>query len=328
MEPLKVGFIGAGEMATWAIYPSLHFAPISLTAICDLDANKAKSTAAKFAPGKWYTDYREMWQNENMEAVIIQMHPRPRQSIVLEALEAGYHVFIPKPPAMSLSDSEAILAAANRVRKKVMVNFERRFSYGVMEAKKIMQNSSFGPITQLFGSFCSGTYDAIRGRDYQSPVQAYILDFAVHYFDLIRYLGGEVNKIALFDHRIGGGIAITISLTFESGAVGTLQLNSQRIWWRNYDRLEITGTGEYIILDGIWSIKHYSKKGNTFTENYSDQRSGELTGDGPSLIEWASAIREDRECNSSIQDATKTMRLYQAVYNAIKNGKDGVINLP
>jgi hypothetical protein len=37
MEPLRLGFIGAGAMATFAIYPALHFAPIALQAVCDLD---------------------------------------------------------------------------------------------------------------------------------------------------------------------------------------------------------------------------------------------------------------------------------------------------
>lgn len=34
---LRIGFIGVGELATWAILPTLHFAPIRLQAVCDLD---------------------------------------------------------------------------------------------------------------------------------------------------------------------------------------------------------------------------------------------------------------------------------------------------
>lgn len=56
--------------------------------------------------------------------------------------------------------------------------------------------------------------------------------------------------------------------TMQRESCGTLQLNSQRIWWRNYDRIEITGTGEYLVLDDLWSIKHYTEDQNTFTENF------------------------------------------------------------
>ncbi|MGH7320451.1 MAG: hypothetical protein ACRELA_12605 [Candidatus Rokuibacteriota bacterium] len=62
MEPLRLGFIGAGVMATWAIYPALHFAPISLQAVCDLDEARARSVAGKFGTGRWYADYARMWE--------------------------------------------------------------------------------------------------------------------------------------------------------------------------------------------------------------------------------------------------------------------------
>ena len=111
IEPLRVGFIGAGVFSTWAIYPALHLAPIDLRAVCDLDAAKAEDAARKFGAPRWYTDHREMWQNEDLEAVIVWMKPRERQTLVLEALEAGYHVLVPKPPAPSLTDALALADA-------------------------------------------------------------------------------------------------------------------------------------------------------------------------------------------------------------------------
>lgn len=328
MEPLRLGFIGAGEMATFAIYPALHFAPVRLAAVCDLDEERAKTAAGKFGAPRWYTDYRRMWDAEDLDAVVVQMHPRPRQAIVLAALERGLHVFAPKPPAPSLDDAIELSEASRRTGRTLMINFERRFSAGVTQAKAMMRDASFGGLRQLLGSFCSGAYDEFRGRDYDGPVHAYVLDFAVHYLDLARYLGGEIRTLALFHSERGGRIAISIALAFESGATGALQLNSERIWWRNYDRIELTGHGEYIVLDGIWSARRYTGAGNTFTENYSDQRSGELTGDGPALIEFASAIREQREPIASIHDAVATMRLYQAIYEAIREGREGVVAVP
>ena len=88
MTPLRLGFIGAGVMATWAIYPALHFAPIELHGLCDLDAARAQHAAATFGAKRWYTDYQQMWAAEDLEALIIQMHPAPRQAIVREALRS------------------------------------------------------------------------------------------------------------------------------------------------------------------------------------------------------------------------------------------------
>lgn len=324
-KPLRIAVIGAGEMSMWAILPALHFAPVHLQAICDLDGERAKEAAIKFGTERWYTDYRELWAKEDIEAVIVQMNPQPRQQVVLEALAAGYHVWMPKPPAASLTHAEELAAAADQSGKVLMVNFQRRFSFAVTRAMDIMQRESFGPLTQLSLSFCSGLFIGERCRDYEDPIHAFILDMAPHHLDLALYLGGPVRRMSLFHTQSGDGIALAVSVEFAGGAVGTMQLNSQRIWWRNYDRIEITGTGEYLVLDDLWSIKHYAEDQNTFTENWSDERSGELTGDGPCLIEFVNAIREQREPVSGIHDSVETMKLYQATYDAVREGRSGVI---
>ena len=244
---------------------------------------------------------------------------------MLAALAAGYHVFMPKPPAHSLADAEELAAAADAAGKCLMVNFQRRFSHGVRAARDIMRTESFGQLTQISCSFCSGLFTGHRGRDYDSPIQAFLLDMAPHYLDLARYLGGEVRKMSLHHHEAGDGVALAIALEYQNGAVATLQLNSNRIWWRNYDRIEITGQGEYVVLDDLWTLKHYTEDRNSFTENWSDERSGELTGDGPCLVEFVSAIREQREPVCSIRDAVETMRLYEAIKDAVTEGRDGLV---
>ena len=314
MEPLRVGFIGAGGFARHTIYPALHLAPVALQAVCDMDEEKAKDAAGKFGAGRWYTDRHKMWEQEDLEALIISMRPDPRQSLVREALEAGYHVFVPKPPAPSLADATELAETSDQTGKTLMINFQRRFSLGVTRAKEIMAQESFGQLTQLFCSFCSGTYPT---------VQWYLLDFAIHHFDLAQYIAGPAKEIAVFHNEVGGQGSFAVAVEFENGAVGNLQLNSQRLWQRNYDRIEITGQGEYIVLDGLWEIAHYADSQNVFTDNFSDQRNGELTGDGHSLTEFVNAIRENREPIASINDCLKSMRLYEAVLEKRK----GVITL-
>jgi len=160
---------------------------------------------------------------------------------------------------------------------------------------------------------------------YDDAVHAYLLDFTPHHLDLARFISGEVRQMALFHHELDGESANALAMSFENGSIGTMQLNSNRVWWRNYDRIELTGQGEYVTMDNLWGIKHYTEAQNTFTENYRDERSGELTGDGNSLIEFAASIRENRQPNSSIQDCIGTMQLYQSIYDAVKSGKDGII---
>lgn len=329
MEPLRVGFIGAGVFSTWAIYPALHLAPIDLRAVCDTDQTRAQSVAGRFGGrGRWYTDHRRMWAEEDLEAVIVWTRPAARQALVIEALDAGYHVLVPKPPALSLDVCRDLAAASDRTGRNMMVHFHRRFSHSVTRARELMARPSFGELTQLFASFASGPYDDVRGAGFDDPVHAYLCDFAVHHLDLARWLGGEVREASAYHDVRGGRSAFAVALRFESGAVGNLQLTSQRVWWRNYDRIEITGEGEYIVLDGLWAYRHYTAGDNTFSENYSDERSTELGGDGAALTEFVASIRERRAPLTSIQDAVRTMSLYQAIYDAYRAGHQGRLELP
>lgn len=315
MKLLRIGFLGAGGFARHTIYPALHLAPVALQAVCDADEERAKAAAGKFGTGRYYTNLHTMFEKEDMEAVIICMGPEVRQQLVTQTLAAGYHVFIPKPPAPSLQETLTLAENAQKYNKTVMVNFQRRFSLGVQEAKKIMQTETFGQLTQLFCSFCSGAYPT---------VESYLLDFAIHHFDLARHLAdAEVKEISVFHNEVDGQGAFAVAVEYANGAVGSLQLTSQRLWQRNYDHIEITGQHEYIVLDGLWGMQHYTANGNTFISNFSDQRNGELTGDGHSLTEFVNAIREKREPIASIHDCIGTMRFYDAVLQRQK----GVISL-
>jgi predicted dehydrogenase len=325
MEPLRTGFIGAGIFSTWAIYPALHLAPIELRAVCDLEPDKASDAAAKFGAPRWCTDYRQMFERDDLEAVIIWMRPGPRQALVLDALAAGLHVLVPKPPALSLDDCQALADAARSAGRNLMVHFHRRFSFAVQRAQEIMARPAFGALSQLSCSFCSGAYNEVRAAGYQGPVHGFLLDFGIHHIDLARHLGGEVAQAAVYYDNRDGGASFAVALQFASGAVGTLQLTSRRVWWRNYDRIEITGQGEYILIDGLWGVRHYTGLENTFTENYSDERSTELGGDAAALTEFVSAIREQRQPLTGIHDSLATMRLYQALYDASLEGRDGVV---
>ncbi len=326
LEALRVGFIGAGEMAQWQVYPSLYFAPLKLVALCDKDAAKAKSVADKYG-ARWYTDYQQMFANEELEAVIIHMHPKPRQQLVLAALAAGYHVFMPKPAAVNLAATEELAAAAAQAGRVLMVNLQSRFSIGIRQAMAIMSRPEFGPLSQILCSFCSGAYDGDRGVDYEGPVHAFLLDFTPHHLDLARYLAGEVKRLSLFHNQNEGRAALALALEFENGSVGTMQLNSQRIWERNYDRIELTGQGEYLVVDGLWKVKHYTERQNSFTENYRDQRSIELTGDAYALLEFVEAIREGRQPLSNIDESVRTMQLFQTIWEAVAEGRQGEIAL-
>lgn len=69
-KEIRAGFIGCGSHSIRNIYPTFHYAPVDLQAVCDLDINKAKAFAKKFGAKNAYSDYHQMLKEEDLDAVL------------------------------------------------------------------------------------------------------------------------------------------------------------------------------------------------------------------------------------------------------------------
>ena len=110
---VRVGFIGCGGHAYRNIFPTFQYAPVDLIAVCDLQPERAAAFARQFGARHTYTDHREMLAREQLDAVFVvagyDEHHRPRYpQLAMEAMRAGVHVWIEKPPAASLAEVEAM----------------------------------------------------------------------------------------------------------------------------------------------------------------------------------------------------------------------------
>ena len=322
--PIRIGAIDAGEYSELEhrLYRALYPAHLALQSVCDVSPSASKAServkeTARLFNSRYYTTPREMFQNEALDAVIVCMKAKSRGEFVLETLAAGYHIFLPKPPATSLEEALSLAAEAEKHNRIVMVNCRCRFSKGVQEAMRLMKKPSFGPLTQVLGSVSSDEYPS---------AETFLLESGLHYLDLARYIAqAEPKEIAVFHNAIYGHDAFAISMEYTNGAIGNLQLTSHRLWQRDYDYLEITGHREYIQLEhGLQSVRHFTAERNTFTSNHSDEQSSILNGTQPALTEFVSAICEHREPIASIQDCIGTMRFYEAVLHAVKEKRQGI----
>jgi predicted dehydrogenase len=85
----RVGFIGCGRFATEAIYPALRYAAVDLMAVCSRTADKAERTARQFGARRWYTDYRAILSQEDLDGVFVITGPHSHPDIVCDVLERG-----------------------------------------------------------------------------------------------------------------------------------------------------------------------------------------------------------------------------------------------
>ena len=108
---MKVEIIGCGSVAVAAHIPGYQKVPgVEVTALCDIDSERARKAAERLDVGHVHSDYREMFEKHNLDIVSVATPPSAHADATIAALEAGAHVLCEKPMAMNPAEAEAMIA--------------------------------------------------------------------------------------------------------------------------------------------------------------------------------------------------------------------------
>jgi len=181
---LNVAVIGVGGWGKnhLRVYSQLRRL-CTLKALCDLDEGRARSYGEMYKV-PWYTDVTTLLEKADVDVVNICTPPSTHHPIALAAIEAGKHLLVEKPLALTPSQALGIHRAARRKGLKLTVGFIERFNSGVLRLKKLVDSKGLGSI--LFVS-------ATRIAPWRSVMGnlGIIMDTAIHDVDTIRFLLGR-----------------------------------------------------------------------------------------------------------------------------------------
>lgn len=112
-KSVRVGVIGTSWYADLMHLPTLQSHPqAEIAAICGRNSEPAAALANKYAIPTIYSDYREMIEQGNLDAVVVATPDDLHYPMVMAALDAGLHVICEKPLASSVAQAEAMVAKA------------------------------------------------------------------------------------------------------------------------------------------------------------------------------------------------------------------------
>jgi len=263
-KEIRAGFIGCGSHSSRNIYPTFQFAPVNLVATCDFSIEKAKAFAAKFGAKNSYSDYKDMLEKEELDAVFVvtgyDKHGRPTYpSITIDCLNAGCHVWIEKPPAASCVELEQMQESAEKNSKNVMVGMKKMFFPGNEKAKELMSKEDFGKPSLIMLQYPQSipTVDDfdkyINKRERIGSVIGF-LDHLCHPMSLLIYLMGMPNTLYYERSSRGSGIA---TYSFESGAVASLALTGGASSNGGMERTVIISSGKHIVVDNSIKVSYH-----------------------------------------------------------------------
>ena len=147
-KKLRIGVIGTGGISGAHINTYKAQPDVELVAGCDLIPGKAEKKFAECGVegAKFFTDYKEMIDTMNLDAVSVCTYNRTHAECTIYALEHGLHVLLEKPMTVTLDEAVAIRKAEKKSGKIVSVGFQPRFDANMQMIKKIVQSGELGRV--------------------------------------------------------------------------------------------------------------------------------------------------------------------------------------
>ena len=226
-DKVRVGFIGAGGIAGNHLGNLRNFDDVEFAAMCDVAKERAEGRANDFG-GNPYTDFQEMLEKEELDAVYLCLPPFAHGEPELAALERGIPIFIEKP-------IDADIASALAVRDKVAetgvltsVGYNWRYSDAIQKARERLTDFK---VLGALGAWMGGMPGTPWWRVKELSGGQHI-EQTTHVFDVCRFLlRGEAVSV----HAVAAKGGMTevpnydiedisfVNIAFDNGTIANIQ---------------------------------------------------------------------------------------------------------
>ncbi|MFN4227735.1 MAG: Gfo/Idh/MocA family protein, partial [Candidatus Ratteibacteria bacterium] len=222
---IKVGIIGTGRISNVHISSLKKIEKVKIKSVCDISEEIAKKKAEEIGC-KYYLDYKEMIEKENLDCVWICTPADTHTEIVLYCIEKNLPFFLEKPPALKKEETEIVIEKLKEKNIIHSVGFMMRYDPAVEKLKEMLKSEKVIFISSEW-FWTIPLVDSIKSKE---KAGGQIVDQAIHFIDLIRYVFGEIKSVytkrvrGFFpEERLYTGDDASCSIfEFENGIYGNL----------------------------------------------------------------------------------------------------------
>jgi predicted dehydrogenase len=192
---IKVGVIGAGFAGAIHARAYAKVPGVDVAAVVDNNQQRAASLAAEVG-GRGETDTEVLFRDPAITLVDVSVPTPSHPELAIRALQAGKHVVVEKPLALSLKEADSILAAAERSGRFLMVAHVLRFWPEYVALRDVLQSGRLGsPMMATAHRLSNRPQWATWFRDPEATGGA-VLDLQIHDLDMMNWLFGPPRRVA------------------------------------------------------------------------------------------------------------------------------------
>lgn len=325
------GLIGCGRIARNHLKAIASLDNAHLTAVCDIVDERLAEAKEQYRC-RTYVDYREMLKDPDIEIVSIctpsGLHARP----AIDAMNAGKHVLVEKPMAMSLQEAGAMIAAAEKNKVLLGVVHQNRFNKAIVKLRQALEEGRFGKLTH--GAMTvrwhrdKNYYDQAPWRGTWAQDGGCLMNQSIHNIDLLQWMLGPVESVFAYTatnaREIEGEDAAVAVLKFRNGAFATIEA-STTVYPRNLEEtLHIFGTTGTAGIGGVAVNKVESWRFEGVDEAAvladQDKEPPNVYGFGHYDIikDFVAALEGGRQPAVPGEEGCKALEIILAIYHSVK----------
>jgi len=261
MKPVKVGIIGCGNISGIYFQNTTKMASLEVIAAADLIAERVESKAKEFGVPNIYYSGKELLTNPDVELVINLTTPPDHAGICLESLEAGKHVYVEKPLAITREDGQKIIDLAKSKNLLVGGAPDTFLGAGIQTCRKLIDDGWIGtPVAATAFMMCRGHESWHPDPEFYYKVGGGpMFDMGPYYLTALINLLGPIKRLSgstrvtfpertiTSEGKYGTKIEVEVpthiagTMEFSSGAIGTI-ITTFDVWASDLPRIEIYGS--------------------------------------------------------------------------------------
>lgn len=352
MNRLKIGIIGVGSISESHIQGYLQNPNVELYAFCDINETRLQEMAERHGVTRTFHSAEEMLKLPEIDAVSVCTWNSAHAPCTIAALNAGKHVLCEKPMATSEAEAMAMLEAAQRNQKLLMIGFVRRFGNDCAVMRDFIEQDYFGDIyyakaTYLRRNGNPGGWFGDRSRSAGGP----LIDLGVHVIDLTRYLMGNPKPVSVYgatfqkllnrpNVKSARGYSsvsagkddicdvedlATAMVRYDNGSVLQIEASFSLNIKRDEGTLQFFGTKGGAKLDP--ELEMYTEVNGYLADvNLATPTALDFNGLFENEIShFVDCVQNGTDCRAPAEDGVALMRILDAVYESARTGHEVVL---
>lgn len=325
---LKLAIVGCGRVS------ERHFAsvkaPFELAAVCDIDAG-ALDTATRAHRVAGYRSYEAMLNEVPLDLVALATPTGLHAEQTILAARRGIHVLTEKPMATRWSDARRMVAECEQHNARLFTVKQHRYSPVVRALRAAVESGQLGRIYDVHLSVLwarpQAYYDLAEWRGTWEMDGGALMNQAIHYIDLMRWLVGPVESVHAYTATLARRIEVedtaAIAMRFRSGGLGTVNVTMLAEPSNFEASLTLIAERGVVRLGGLacnqittWEVAGVARPD-------VDVADASLYGDGHKDLyqDVGQALLEGRPALIEAHEGMKSLELVVAAYRSSQEGR-------